>query len=184
MASVSAASAAVAARLGVPFSRVESIARRLVEAGHLPSGNNRNPPHISATDLAGFVLTVLAEPKLKDVAATFGVYRGLTLEGVCGSILPDYLRPKFKSAAEVLSDAFTVMAGAHHRDDAPAWIEVVTSWPEVVVGRKSDEKLATLRYGEPGHATTHWRGFVRRCTQVSGSSLAFLAKDVLNGWSR
>lgn len=146
----------VADVLGVRRETVSAYARALIDDGLLPKASGRRVPDVEAIHVARLLIGVALEPKIKSVAEYVRLYGELRSEA-----FPDKLKNAEEFIACLVEEcANPAKSGDEKIDDMR--IEVVESWPEIVVYDKDDGSI--VRYCQPGQGK-FWRADLRRAAK-------------------
>lgn len=136
--------------LGFDPARVKHVARRLSEAGKIPSGGPARSPDLSEDDVLRLIMAVATSPKLRQAEKSVETYGALTPEGAhIGSDAP-------ASVPRNASDAIAVEVEMARRGDAQArhsFLNFVRSWPEIVIEPPGGK---VVRFRQSGSNAGHW----------------------------
>ncbi|WP_144296035.1 hypothetical protein [Ancylobacter novellus] len=161
-------------RLGFPSSRARTVARRLQEAGIVPSGAPGLPPEVGLRGFVSLVLALATDAPLHLVASAVEQYRGLGLPGHSVGGMPVELAERYAPAGVHL-DALAAGVVAGDPGAAPQ-IDVVGNWPEITL-HWPDGTFDRFREADalPGHwgASNH-----RKSITINGSAFAAAIGDL------
>lgn len=166
----------IEAHIGFPRSRSSGIARRLQEAGILPSGAPGVPPVLDERDVCLLLATIMSAPMLHEAVDHARAYSAMTPGGaVLSADAPDSIP---RSALEYL----TVEAGMAASRDAESIedvrnhrFEFVHGWREL--SAHSPEGTVT-RFVRPGELASHQQAPHRIAGLVQGGAFVELIKDI------
>lgn len=174
MASLSRVISALERHCGFPASRCSTVARRLQEADVIPMGRPGTSPDLSLDDVISLFLALASDEVLHHAARAARVYGALVPGGADLSEAPDTM---LRTAREYLRSVVQMAASDDPEDNKAAAIvrlEVVSSWPEVVIYLPG---LAVQRFREVGADAATWNGHVRRAVAVSGNAFVRMIRE-------
>lgn len=143
MATLNRALDAIERHIGFPRSRSTGVARRLQEAGILPSGSPGVAPELSERDVCVLLATLMSAPKLHEAVDHANAYSAMTPGGVVLSAdapnsIPrsalEYLTTKAWVVASGDADAVDDIRG-HRFEFVLGWRELSAHTPENTVTR-------------------------------------------------
>lgn len=176
MATLNDALNSVQAHIGFPRSRSTGVARRLQEAGILPSGAPGIAPELQQRDACLLLATLMSAPKLHEAVDHARAYREMTPGGaVLSADAPDSIP---RSALEYLETASEIAVGG--TPDAVGDLrahrfEFVHGWRELSV-HKNDG--AVSRFVLPGALATHQQAPHRVAGVVRGEAFVNLFREL------
>ncbi len=148
--------AAVAQHIGFDPPRVSAVARRMTEAGLLPSGAPRTPPSLEVEHVLALVLGCAIDAPLRAVPAAVTGYLALIPHGADLTGAP-------MSVPRTAGDVLAVWAEIAINGDADTIrrdrIEVASSWPEI--GLHTPRGVARFIPAVINTAAWHWGGSTR-----------------------
>lgn len=164
MVSTNEAVDAICRHIGFDPPRAGAVAKKLTEAGTIPSGGPGKSPELAATHVVDVVLGCSVDAPLRAVASAVEQYRGLVLGGANLSTAPAAIDRTAGDALDVWADiALHGDADLLRRDR----IEVVSSWPEIAIYRDG----TVTRFVAPGALASHWQASGhRRSTTINGAA--------------
>jgi hypothetical protein len=156
--------------LGFDPRRTNVIARRLREAGSIPSGGPSRAPELSDTDALKLILSLAATTKLRLADSDLATYSSLVPNGaVISEDAPSDIPRTAFDAIELLVE----MARVGDSDARRTTVEFARGWPEIVINRPN----GVSRFRVAGADAGHWeRSGHRTATTVPVSVIA----DVLD----
>jgi hypothetical protein len=170
LATVAQAVATIAAVTDSKPGWVAHIARRLQEAGHLPTGSGSAPPTLQIKHIATFLLALLSGQPLKGVADAAEVYSDLRRYGFNVAVMPDSIRPPVFTARDYVEYVLHLFASGDTEGLGRLQLEVVSSWPELTI--HFADGAAPWRFVTAGEPATHWRSpDVRKSTTITSQAL-------------
>jgi len=156
---------AIVRHLGFDPPRTSAVARRLTEAGVLPSGAPKTPPVLDVEHVLSLIIGSALDVPLRAVADCVRQYLTMPPGGANLDGAPDCIPRTAGDALEIWCDIAIHGAGDLLRRDV---ITVVAAWPEVVI-RDGDK---ARRFVPAGELAAHWRerGH-RKAVEISGAAL-------------
>ncbi|MCA1378888.1 MULTISPECIES: hypothetical protein [unclassified Bradyrhizobium] len=153
--------------LGFDPARVKHVARRLSEAGKIPSGGPARSPELSEDDVLRLITAVATSPKLRQAETSVDTYGALTPVGAQIAVdAPDVFR--WNAADAIAVEVSLARAGegqARH-----SFLSFVRSWPEIVIERPEGR---VVRFRQPGANAGHWvKGGHRTATTIPVAAVA------------
>ncbi len=189
--------ASLANRLHEPVASVRQKVRNLQDNGLLPVASGRAVPSIEPQHVALAILAVLGADAVKDATRVAQRLSALTEGGSAPIACPPDFDEEVNGPARhtLLSFLTNVFGKLLEADGTPAIIrfghanasyELCLSWPEFRASIPVFEEGCTgdqngtlaIQFGEPGQATTHWRGYVRKAVAVAGMAISGIAFDL------
>ncbi|CEJ13405.1 hypothetical protein BN1110_03721 [bacterium YEK0313] len=173
MASINDAVAALDRRFGFDRARSRTIARRLQEAGLLPSGAPGVSPIIGLDHFVNFVTARAIDPALHVVADAVRKYLAMPPGGASLVGAPKHI----PTARQRLADLVAMALGSMDEQAVLSGtaIEFVETWPEIVVSGQ----LGAERFREVGDLASHWSQTTHRtATAISGAALGAAVRDL------
>lgn len=171
MATLAATAVALEKHCGIDAARTRTVARRLLEDELIPPGAPGVAVEIDEGSLAVLLLGVASGAPLRSVAdVTTELAESVPL-GINISVMPEHLRPKQKTAFEILHNA--VWRGAHGPGLPGFDIEIV----ERPLGVVFHAPEGSAHFHPPG---THLGGFTRS-TRIFGAALVDALKELFGG---
>ncbi|HEY8577597.1 MAG TPA: hypothetical protein VIL88_14820 [Devosia sp.] len=173
MATVAETVAAIAAATETKPGWVLHLARRLQEAGILPTGSASAPAAVHIEHVASLLLALLSGAQLKAAATAVHVYGDMRRCGVDVTIMPEAMRPPVTVARDYLEHVLHLFAAGSADDQRglpQMQLEFVSNWPELTIlfGKGEDP----WRFVPAGELATHWRsGAIRKSTTITGAAL-------------
>lgn len=178
MATLNRVLANIEQHIGFPISRTKQVARRLAEAGIIPTGGPRRAPELDISHFASIVAAAAMEDGLADVVASHQRLSSLTPGGaslgvdltVGGETDEQWPASIPRSAREVIDVIAEMALGDHvsQRDVAAMRIEFVSTWPEIAI----HDAARIRRFRERGSDAAHWgQCGHRRSTTINGSAI-------------
>ena len=162
--------------LGFDPARVKHVARRLSEAGNIPSGGPARSPDLNEDDVLRVVVAVATSPKLRQAETSVETYGGLTPVGA--HISDDAPNCVPRNAA----DALAVEVEMARRGDPEARHSVlsfVRSWPEIVIERPGG---TVVRFRQRGANAALWaKDGHRTATTIPVSAIADVLDSLFGG---
>ncbi|MGB3044968.1 MAG: hypothetical protein WBB98_17480 [Xanthobacteraceae bacterium] len=167
---------AIEQHIGFPRSRSSGIARRLQEAGILPSGAPGIAPELDQRDVCVLLATLMSAPKLHEAVDHARAYSGMTPGGAvlsadAPSSIPrsalEYLETQSEIAVSGKPDAISDVRG-HRFEFVHHWREVSAHTPEESV----------TRFVLPGALASHQQAPHRVAGVVKGEAFVNLFKDL------
>ncbi|MGX0962742.1 hypothetical protein AB7M63_003191 [Bradyrhizobium japonicum] len=158
--------------LGFDPKRTKVIARRLSEAGAIPSGGPARAPELSDTDTLRLIVSIATATKLRLADHDLDSYASLL---PAGTVIPDdapgSIPPTSFDALELLVE----MARGGDSDARRSTVEFVRGWPEIVINRPS----GVSRFRAAGANAEHWeRPGHRTATTVPVRVIADILDEV------
>jgi hypothetical protein len=136
--------------LGFDTARASAIARRLSEAGAIPSGGPARAPELDEDDTLRLIVAIAVTSKLRLADTESAEYLALVPSG---SIIPDEAPAGIpRNAAEAI-DLVVDMARRGDPDARRSFVTFVRSWPEVEI----EQPGRVSRYRNPGTNAGHWQ---------------------------
>lgn len=135
--------------IGFDPARVKHVARRLSEAGKIPSGGPARSPDLNEDDVLRLIMAVATSPKLRQAETSVETYGALTPEGA--RIADDAPDSVPRNAADAIA-VQVEMARRGHVEARRSTIEFVRSWPEIVI----ESRDGSARFRKPGTNAAHW----------------------------
>jgi hypothetical protein len=158
--------------LGFDPARVKHIARRLSEAGSIPSGGPARAPELDEDDVLHLIVAIAVTSKLRLADHDLALYASLVPSGtVISDDAPDGIP---RNAAEAI-DYIVDMARRGDPDARKSFVSFVRSWPEVEIeqqGRVSRFRVAGANAGiweRDGHRTA---------TTIPGAAVANIVDEL------
>ncbi|MBH5371479.1 hypothetical protein [Bradyrhizobium glycinis] len=150
--------------LGFREPRARAIAKRLTEAGILPSGGPGRPPELDETDFVRLLIALAVNSQLRRSDEIVRVYSELAPHGARLQGAPN-------SVVETAFDQLAIIADIALHGDASlvrkVKIEFVSTWPEIAI----HDYGATARFREVGANASHWNsGKHRTSTVINGAA--------------
>lgn len=177
MPTLNAAMSAIERHIGFPKSRARQVSRRLQEADMLPLGGPGIAPELDGHDVVSLIVALAADTALHEAPDAVERYRGLTPGGVDLTGAP----ASIDTAGRVL-DIFadTAIRGDHPDLFRRDLIEVVTTWPEIVISNGTSG-VAT-RFAPVGALASNWsaRGH-RKSTTLNGAAFVDCVRELFTG---
>lgn len=176
MATLSNVLDSIQTHIGFPRSRSSGIARRLQEAGILPSGAPGIAPELDQRDVCVLLATLMSAPKLHEAVDHAGAYSAMTpggavLSGDAPDSIPrsalEYLETQSEIAVSGKPDAVSDVRG-HRFEFVHGWREVSAHTPEDTV----------TRFVLPGALSSHQQAPHRIAGVVKGEAFVNLMKDL------
>ncbi|MDG4854065.1 MULTISPECIES: hypothetical protein [unclassified Mesorhizobium] len=163
---------AIARHIGFDPPRVAAVARRLTEAGVLPSGAPKAPPVLNPEHVVSIIMGSAGDGwPLHKTAAVVASHRDLTPAGVSIDALPGRLQFTAGNFLDALADE---PENARHLR-----IEIVSTWPEIAIFYDDG---TVRRFVEPGANPNRWQGSGhRRSTTINGPAFAGTFQDLFGG---
>jgi hypothetical protein len=162
--------------IGFPRSRSTGIARRLQEAGLLPSGSPGVAPELDQMDACLLLATLMSAPKLHEAVDHARVYAAMTPSGaVLSEDAPDSIPRsaleflEIKSEVAVGGDALAIDDVRGHR------FEFVHHWREMSIHTAED---TVTRFVLPGMLASHQQAPHRVAGVVRGEAFVSLMRDL------
>jgi hypothetical protein len=165
--------AAIERHVGFPISRGRTVAQRLQEAGLIERGAPGVAPHISPDGFVALLIALAANKTLAQAGAAVTTY----LEAMPGGVS---LAEAPASVVRLRSELLALVDAALEfpEDLADLSIEVVASWPEVVIRHLS----RTTRFVPVGANASHWQAAGHRTsTTISGAAFRDCARALFKG---
>ena len=142
--------------LGFDPARAKHIARRLSEAGVIPSGGPARSPELDDTDVLRLIMSIATTTKLRLAEHDLASYASLVPAGV---VIPGDAPDSIPRCAIDAIDFEIEMARIGDVDARKSTIDFVRGWPEIVINRP--KSLSRFRiaganaqhWGRPGHRT-------------------------------
>jgi hypothetical protein len=135
--------------LGFDPARVKHIARRLSEAGAIPSGGPARAPELDEDDALRLIVAIAVTSKLRLADHDLALYASLV---PAGTVIPDDAPEGIpRNAAEAI-DLVVDMARRGDPDARKSFLTFVRSWPEVSI----EEPGRVSRYRAAGANAAHW----------------------------
>ncbi|MBJ3783854.1 hypothetical protein [Devosia sediminis] len=165
--------AAIERHLGFPISRGRTVASRLQEAGYIERGAPGVAPRISFDGFIALFIGLASDKTLSEVGVAVAKYldatpRGVSLDGAPTSVV--------RLGVEILTLAETALE--YPSDLAAVSIEVVASWPEVVI-RHLEGKT---RFVPVGANAYHWQAAGHRTsTTINGAAFRDCVRAIFKG---
>ncbi|MCD9898141.1 hypothetical protein QIH85_43045 [Bradyrhizobium japonicum] len=152
--------------LGFDPARVKHVARRLSEAGKIPSGGPSRAPDLSEDDVLRLLMAVTTSPKLRQAETSVETYGALTPEGAhIADDAPDSIP---RNAADAIA-VEVEMARRGHVEARRSTIEFVRSWPEIVI----ESRDGSARFRQLGANAALWAtGGHRTATTIPVAAVA------------
>ncbi len=157
---------AVADATGEPVSTVRMVARRLIDDEVLPKSVGRRIAQVT-TDHAGLLLfATLASPAVKDATRTALAYADLAYQGKEGA----------DTALQAISDMLQSVAEGKGTSVGKTFVEICTSWPEVIIQVPAGTAHLDVRFVEQGKSPNFWQSeYPKRTVTVPGICLCKIA---------
>jgi hypothetical protein len=152
--------------LGFDPPRTKAIARRLSEAGVIPSGGPARPPELDETDTLHSIVAVAVSSKLRLADHDLALYARLVPAGTAiPDDAPDGIR---RNAAEAID--FTIdMARRGDPDARKSFLTFVRSWPEIAI----EQPGGVSRFRVAAANAAHWQNDGHRtATTIPAATVA------------
>lgn len=147
--------------LGLPRSRVNSIARALIDGGVLPKSSGRAIEKVNAEQLSGFVAAAAMADKVEEAAAVARRFMDMPFEG--------------KDDAYTFKAAFAEQMAAADRTAAPQITFGKTAGGLTVTLEGRFIYLGDLSEGAlPFYENTSWGGWTRTSITIASEGVAIL----------
>ncbi|MHC2883697.1 hypothetical protein [Bradyrhizobium barranii] len=179
MATLNSALDAIERHIGFPRSRSSGVARRLLEAGLLPSGAPGVAPELEQRDVCLLLATLMSAPKLHEAVDHARAYSAMAPGGaVLSPDAPDSIPRSALDYLEVYSEV--VIGGpADAVDDIRGHrFEFAHGWRELSAHTPND---TVTRFVLPGALASHQQATHRIAGVVKGEAFVNLMKDLFNG---
>lgn len=162
--------------IGFPRSRSTGVARRLQEAGILPSGAPGVAPELDGRDVCTLVATLMSAPKLHEAVDHARAYAAMTPSGaVLSADAPDSVPRSVLDFLEVRA----LIAIGNHPDDVDDLrghrFEFVHGWRELSIHTPEG---TVARFVLPGNLATHPQGPHRVAGVIRGEAFVNLMKEL------
>ncbi|WP_077962410.1 hypothetical protein [Ensifer adhaerens] len=158
--------------------RCRAVARKLTDAGILPMGAPGKAPELEVWHFVDLLIGVSLDVPLRAVPETVSAYRKLAPGGADLSGAPEHLN---RSAGDFLDITAEMAANGTpdaQRDVSASMIEVVSTWPEIVIR----EACATLRFQPVGTLPDHWQETKqRRAVTINGGAFVRAIRAAFKG---
>jgi hypothetical protein len=136
--------------LGFDPPRTKAIARRLSEAGAIPSGGPARPPELDQDDVLHLIVAIAVTSKLRLADHDLALYASLVPSG---TVVQDEAPAGIpRNAAEAI-DLVVDLARRGDPDARRSFVTFVRSWPEVEI----EQPGRVSRYRNPGTNAGHWQ---------------------------
>lgn len=158
--------------LGFDHPRSSAIARRLSEAGAIPSGGPARPPELGEDDALRLIVAIAVTSKLRLADTESAEYLALV---PAGTAIPDDAPAGIpRNAAEAID--YTVDVARRGDPDArQSFVTFVRSWPEVSI----EQPRSVVRFRKPGSNASHWECDGRRTvTTIPVAAVANILDEV------
>ncbi|MGY4332970.1 hypothetical protein ACVWWG_007387 [Bradyrhizobium sp. LB7.2] len=148
MATLNNALDAIERHLDFPRSRSTGIARRLQEAGLLPSGSPGVPPALDEDGVLDLIVALASDTELHTAVAALRAYHSLTPGGINMATAPASIPNAPIAASILIEDARSGVADARKSQ-----IEISHNACALAIHKPNGQ---AVRFCVPGKGTTHW----------------------------
>ena len=174
MATLSNALDSIERHISFPRSRSTGIARRLQEAGILPSGSPGIAPILDEDHVLDLVVALASDTELHNAVSAVRSYHGMTPSGVSLVGAPQSILNAPIAISILVEDARSGIADARRSQ-----IEVSCNWRAVAIHKPNG---TVNRFCEPGIAASHWQSNGHhRSTTMSAAAIADLLSELFGG---